>query len=637
MNFKRASIHILFTGIISFCLVGFIHGPEQKALEQIKANYNTNIQRFIEYINSFQDKLREAKEIPNEAIQKQYFLKLREHYKTIEPLLCHVIHGAEKDLNGPNVPHLIHDVAIAETESPRGLQVLEAQLFDEKSSNETIIESLQLLKNRAVRIQKLFRATYFTDRQVFEAARFELIRVATLGISGFDSPILHNSIPEAITAMNSMEEMLRIYIINIDEPLLAKRLNQLFSNAKSYAEGHLDFKKFDRLYFIKTYLDPLYAAIYDLHIQTGIETIDQVSSTTQRVNYHAKSMFQTDFLNPYGFSKFQYEVHQPKMEALGKLLFYDPILSGNNKRACASCHQPQQAFTDGVAKSIAIDQKGTVNRNSPTLLNCSYQNEFFWDKRAPNLNNQIEHVTNSHLEFNTNFDDIVKRLRKSNAYVMLFQEAFESKEGKRAIGTTTVKEALSQYIKSLNALNSRFDQYMRGEGDELTEVEKKGFNLFMGKAQCGTCHFLPTFYGTIPPYFNDNDAEVLSVPQEAKSKKVDIDLGMAHSFDFEYLKGAFKTSTVRNIELTAPYMHNGCFTTLEEVVEFYNKGGGLGQHYGYEHQTLPSDKLKLSGKERKSLIAFMKALTDRGNFLAPTSLPEIDDKELNQRTIGGEY
>jgi cytochrome c peroxidase len=165
----------------------------------------------------------------------------------------------------------------------------------------------------------------------------------------------------------------------------------------------------------------------------------------------------------------------------------------------------------------------------------------------------------------------------------------------------------------------------------------------MGKAACGTCHFAPVFNGTVPPYFNDTEAEVLGVPEsyDTLHPVLDHDLGR---FDSGYprdkapfYKYAFKTVTVRNAAITAPYMHNGAIKSLEEVVDFYNRGGGAGMGLDVPHQTLPFDHLTLSEAEQKDLVAFMHALTSTSfDTEKPKSLPAFEQHPAwNQRTVGG--
>ncbi|MGZ5243245.1 MAG: cytochrome-c peroxidase, partial [Bacteroidia bacterium] len=177
---------------------------------------------------------------------------------------------------------------------------------------------------------------------------------------------------------------------------------------------------------------------------------------------------------------------------------------------------------------------------------------------------------------------------------------------------------------------------MRGETGELDISAKRGFNLFMGKAACGTCHFAPIFNGTVPPKFMESEHEILGTTStpDLKSPKLDTDLGRYNYIKANELKNSFKTPTVRNTKLTAPYMHNGAYKTLAEVIEFYNEGGGIGLGLDIPNQTLPGDKLNLTDQEKKDIIAFLELLTDNQNFSAPKQLPEFPlDAKLNKRPI----
>ncbi|MNQ90012.1 Cytochrome c551 peroxidase precursor [compost metagenome] len=143
--------------------------------------------------------------------------------------------------------------------------------------------------------------------------------------------------------------------------------------------------------------------------------------------------------------------------------------------------------------------------------------------------------------------------------------------------------------------------------------ELKGFNLFMGKAKCATCHFMPLFNGTAGPSFSNTEGEVLGVLQDPKAQipVIDSDEGRYNWTKMDVLKFAFKTPTLRNIALTAPYMHNGAYQTLEEVMDFYNKGGAAGMGITLENQTLSPDPLNLNKKEIQDIIAFLKTLNDQ--------------------------
>ncbi len=184
---------------------------------------------------------------------------------------------------------------------------------------------------------------------------------------------------------------------------------------------------------------------------------------------------------------------------------------------------------------------------------------------------------------------------------------------------------------------------MRSEKKSVSREVKNGFNLFMGKAACGTCHFAPTFAGLVPPRFTESESEILGILQQfdTLSPKLDTDAGRyaGHAKDQVALyKRSFKTMTVRNSGLSAPYFHNGKFKTLEQVLEFYDHGGGAGLGLDVPYQTLPSDKLHLTKNEKRDIIAFLHSLTDTtGLTNKPSKLPAIESQKASGRTIGGLY
>jgi cytochrome c peroxidase len=332
----------------------------------------------------------------------------------------------------------------------------------------------------------------------------------------------------------------------------------------------------------------------------------------------------------------------PERVELGKMLFFDPVLSGNNSRSCASCHHPEKAFTDGQTKSIAFNFAGQVNRNAPTIINAGLQRSLFHDMRVVFLEDQASDVLSNEAEMHGSLAAAVETLKVSPEYKTLFGRAFPEAAGEDAVNERHLKTAIASYVRSLTSFNSRFDQYMRGDSTKLTALEKTGFNVFMGKAKCATCHFMPLFNGTVPPNFEHTEAEIIGVPATTDTlhPELDPDPGKFGLFKKDLHRFAFKTPTVRNVELTAPYMHNGVYQTLEAVVEFYNKGGGQGLGLDLPTQTLPADPLNLTELEKQALVAFMRSLTDTSAVArsVPERLPAFPGKvALTGRKIGGEY
>jgi cytochrome c peroxidase len=267
-----------------------------------------------------------------------------------------------------------------------------------------------------------------------------------------------------------------------------------------------------------------------------------------------------------------------------------------------------------MKKPYALDGETLLKRNTPTLLNSGYQTKQFYDSRADILENQLSDVLHNTDEMQGSLKKSVDDLKQSTVYAPLFRKAYPNE--KDAVNTFTIANAISNYVRSLQSLNSRFDLHIRGEKNNLTVAEQRGFNLFAGKAKCATCHFIPLFNGVVPPFFADTESEVLGIPA-SKNKNpaaLDDDPGKFTHTHSVIHKHSFKTPTVRNVELSAPYMHNGVFDSLEEVMEFYNNGGGAGLRISPEYQTLPPDKLNLTKTEIADIIAFMKALTDTSSY-----------------------
>jgi cytochrome c peroxidase len=258
--------------------------------------------------------------------------------------------------------------------------------------------------------------------------------------------------------------------------------------------------------------------------------------------------------------------------------------------------------------AMAIDEKTALKRNTPTIWNSVLQTRQFFDSRADILENQLDEVVHNADEMKGSLKQSVEDLKNHAVYSQLFKTAYPNQ--KLPITAYNIANAISSYIRTLVAMNSPFDQFMNGTSNRLTGEEKKGFNLFAGKAKCATCHFLPLFNGLVPPQFNETESEILGVPDRKNKKGLDQDFGKFNFTKSEIHRFSFKTPTLRNVALTAPYMHNGVFKTLEEVLEFYNKGGGKGLKIPTPNQTLPSDRLNLSKKEMKQVIAFLKTLTD---------------------------
>jgi cytochrome c peroxidase len=369
-------------------------------------------------------------------------------------------------------------------------------------------------------------------------------------------------------------------------------------------------------------------------------SVTENTYNTSAVSYNIRSVFDPHAYNSYFFLPGKRNVSHEKVADLGRTLFFDPALSANNLRACASCHQPGKAFTDGLPLSQSFEPGRMLTRNAPTVINAVLQRKLFHDGRSFSFEDQAGQVMSNPLEMHNDFSAVAVKLRNSNEYVEWFRSAFEGTED-TIITNRSVLTALAEYERGLVGMNSRFDRTVSGRANELNEDEKAGFNLYMGKGNCASCHFIPLFNGTMPPEYVETEWEIIGVPGKIKNGKrtLDEDRGRANIIDVPIFEHAFKTPTLRNIALTGPYMHNGIFRTLEEVIEFYDTGGGEGLGYSVPFQTLSSDSLHLTSTEKFQLIEFLKALTDTVTLTkTPTRLPVFaNDEKLNARPIGGDY
>ena len=529
---------------------------------------------------------------------QQQFKKARTAYKKIEWLAEYYYPYTAKSINGP---------ALAEVEAdeknkvvqPEGFQVIEQLLFTsgQAYNKEELLQQTKVLHSNTGRLQNLIAVQETTDGHVFDALRLELFRIITLGITGFDSPVAGNSLNEAAAALKSVEHTLSFY------RQTDKKTDALFKAAvQVLAAG--EYNSVDRMKLITQYLNPVSAYITVVQQDLTIPFFAEPRPLRADANtLFDKAVFNADFYTPgvWAYSN-------PGKVALGRKLFYDGILSGNGRRSCATCHEPSKAFTDGLATSLAANEKTSIRRNAPTLINAALQPSLFYDTRVSYLEDQAKDVISNKDEMHGSLDSAIKWINRNAVYRKLFGEVYAS----GPVSEMQIKNSIAAYVRSLVQMDARFDRYMKGNHLAMNQTEVDGFNVFAGKAKCATCHFIPLFNGSNPPQFGKTDAEVIGVPATADSLHpvLDGDEGKYNVYKVDLHMHAFKTPTLRNVDATAPYMHNGAFKTLEEVVEFYNRGGGAGLGLNVSNQTLAADKLNLSAYEKRALVSFMKTLTD---------------------------
>ncbi|GAB3269743.1 cytochrome c peroxidase [Larkinella harenae] len=530
---------------------------------------------------------------------RRVFVTCRQRFKKLEHFTEYYLPGTSRLINGTP----LDEVEVEETKAfePAGFQVIEEQVFsDEPIDTPELVRHIQNLRNQLARIRTVWNATELTDAHVFDALRLQVFRIISLGIAGFDTPLCQTAMPEAAASLASLRAYLSLY----PQTDASASLQNRFREAESYLIDHTDFNAFDRAHFILNFANPISTELLAYQRSEGIQPFSEVRA----LRADAATLFDTTAFNPDFWAPNADMRSNPAKVLLGEQLFSDPILSSGNGRSCASCHQPDKAFTDGLAQNATLAGNKRVLRNTPSIINAALQNSQFYDMRSQSLENQSLDVVHNVDEMRGSLEEAARKLQRNPNYVQQFRKAFPQSTG--AIRPVEIQNALSAYERSLVRLNARFDRYMRGEKNAMSLEEIAGFNLFMGKAKCGICHFMPLFNGTIPPGFTKTESEVLGVPTQPNTRQLDPDLGRYALTKLPSLKHAFKTPSIRNSAKTAPYMHNGAFRTLEEVIDFYEDGGGAGLGIELDNQTLPTDKLNLSPKEKAALLAFVQALTD---------------------------
>lgn len=275
--------------------------------------------------------------------------------------------------------------------------------------------------------------------------------------------------------------------------------------------------------------------------------------------------------------------------ALGRRLFFDTILSRDASVACATCHDPQRAFTDGRPRAVGIGGRANP-RHAPTLVNRGYGKAFFWDGRAASLEEQALQPIENPNEFGHSVPEVIARLNSHPEYPPQFRVAFG-----REVNAADLARALASYVRTIVSGDAPVDRFFAGDRDVFSPEARRGLDVFRGKGNCTACHIGPTF--------SDEQFHNTGVAWRPEVSGL-LDAGRFAVSGKETDRGAFKTPTLRHVAETAPYMHDGSLVTLEEVVEFYNRGGRPNPHLDGEIRPLG-----LTGEEKHALIAFLKSLS----------------------------
>jgi cytochrome c peroxidase len=288
---------------------------------------------------------------------------------------------------------------------------------------------------------------------------------------------------------------------------------------------------------------------------------------------------------------------QAKIE-LGRMLFFDVRLSRDYSLSCASCHDPEKAYSDGRSRAVGIGHK-VLQRRSPSLLNSGYNSVQFWDGRMKSLEEQAQAPIMAKGEMNmADEKTVVARLRAAPEYKSRFQDVFGDE-----VSLKNAAKAISAFERTLVTPDSPFDNYARGDKQALSGEQKRGLVVFFGKASCTQCHNGANF--------TDNKFHPLGGNNDGDDGRFVVSKDPAD-------QGAFKTPSLRNVALRPPYMHNGSISTLKEVIDLYDRGGGDGPKSSLLH------RLDLTPSEKDDLLSFLSALNGRLPLIAKPNVPPLD-------------
>ncbi len=636
---------LLFIFIAFVISIAFSFAPSESENAYF-LNYKNKLNSFEKVETELIAKIKESDLSSTSKIEqiKNEIFNVRTHFKGLDFWFRYLDPLAHKKINGP-LPVEWETEVFEKYEKPYkregagytlALQYLEEDHLDKNTLLSLVTQSLQATK--------AYQADSITDElkkhhHFYLCNRLYLLNLATIYTTGFDCPEKENIVPELMAMMKDVNEIYSSFNQSFPNYCLNTNYLNLYNQTIQFvANQPKDYLQFDHYSFIRNFINPLFTINQQLIIKYKVYSKSFVDYS---LNKQATSIFSKGLYNGQNIKGIFLRVNDEKILAeidkLGKLLFYDPILSGNNERSCASCHKPTQFFTDTVSTtSLQYNFNGFLERNTPTLLNATYNHLIMLDGKHINLQNQTKGVIISPKEMGANEAEVLQKVLSCNEYKTAFTELLKQTPTEKEITMEHLVSAITFYYSKFSKYNSPFDDAMNLQAN-ATENVQQGFNTFMGKAECATCHFAPQFNGVKPPYVG-SEFEVIGVPKDLKYTGISEDNGRYKINPATETLNAFRTGTIRNAANTKPYMHNGVFNTMEQVIDFYNTGGGVGNGLHINNQTLSADSLNLTAIEKTNLIAFINSLNEQIPFeKAPNKLPKSNNKTLNKRKIGGTY
>lgn len=582
---------------------------------------------------------------PNEvATIKQELNNARNTLKSVDFWLRYLNPLAYKKINAP-LPVEWETEVFEKFEKPykregAGLTLL--ALYMEEGNFEK--DSMRALIRASVAATSVFTADSTTKglseyHHFFLCNRLFLLNLAAIYTTGFECPDRERIIPELKALVQSVGNTNEMFNKSFPATPLPPKYLQLYRAMLAFVgDQPLNYTLFDHYTFLKDYVNPLFILNQGLIARYNVVSRSMVDYT---LNNKATSIFDKHLYNGQNTKGIFLRVNDTaalaSIEHIGKQLFYDPLLSGNNQRSCASCHKPTQYFTDtAITASLHFDGVQLLPRNSPSLVNSIYNHLLMLDGKHYSLQDQTKGVVTNPNEMNCTERELLKKVMSCKEYKKTLKQLLTYTPQEKEVTFQHIASAITYYYGQFSNYNAPFDEAMNKTA-EISASARRGFNLFMSKAQCGACHFVPQFNGVKPPYVS-SEFEVLGVPADTLYRNLSPDEGRYVINAAKETRNAFRTGSIRNAAHTKPYMHNGVFNTLEQVIEFYNTGGGAAHGLKVANQTLSADSLHLTAQEKIDIISFMQSLNEQIVFdTPPYNLPASKNKSLNNRVLGGSY
>jgi cytochrome c peroxidase len=586
-------------------------------------------------------------DITDTVSQKNIIAKIahcRRKLKAIDLWLRYIDPNAYRLINGP-LPVEWETEVFEKFEKPyrrigAGLSIAETYLGTEGVKKDSLISLIGASIKATATYSSDVNINNLKTPDVFLLGnRLFLLNLASIYTTGFECPNKDRIIPELENMLIDTNKSYQSYNASFSDKPITAEYERLYQSAIIFVKSQpKDYTLFDHFTFIRDYVNPLFTLNQQMIINYRIVSRSNLDFT---INNEAKSIFDKTLYSAQDtkgvFKNVDDELSLKEIDSIGRLLFFDPILSGNNLRSCASCHKPDEFFTSTTIQSpLQFNRSESLSRNAPSLINSPFNHLVMLDGKSLSLQEQGRAVLGAASEMGSSDEQIIDKVLSCKTYQKAFKKFLKLTPMESEVNINHILSAITFYYGKFSDYYSSFDYAIVGK-KTMGPEEKSGFNLFMGKAQCATCHFVPTFSGIKPPFIG-NEFEVIGVPADTMFKELSSDKGRHLVNPANETLNAFRTTTLRNAANTKPYMHNGVFKTLEQVINFYDGGGGKGHKLQVDNQTLSADSLKLKAIEKKQLIAFIKSLSEDVKFdKPPAALPASKNKAFNSRRVGGDY